>query len=100
MNPKLIAPVLGVLMLGGSTLALADGWNHHDRGPSFHSWHGDVRDRADRHWNEYRDHRWYRPAPRAYVQPAPHWHPYGPYASTPRPSRDNGVTIILRSHVN
>jgi hypothetical protein len=104
MNTKLIAPALGLLMLGGSTFALADGWDRHghdhDRGPAFHSWHDDARDRADRHWHEYRDYRWYRPEPRAYVQPAPHWHPYTPYAWAPRPYQQDGLTIILRGHVN
>jgi len=41
MNTKLIAPALGLLMLGGSTFALADGWDphgyDHERGPAFHS---------------------------------------------------------------
>ena len=102
MKTKLIASAIGLTMLGGCTFALADGWDRHDhdRGPAFHSWHDDAGDRADRHWREYRDYRWYRAEPRAYVQPAPHWHPYSPYAWTPRPYRDDGVTIILRGHVN
>ena len=104
MNTKLVASAIGLTMLGASAVALADGWDRYDhdrrgydRGPAFHSWHDDARDRADRHWHEYR---WYRAEPRAYVQPAPHWHPYTPYAWAPRPYQQDGLTIILRGHVN
>jgi hypothetical protein len=101
MNTKLIATALGLLMVGGSTIALADGWDHRDRGPSYHSWHDDRWDRADRHWHEYRDYRWYRPVPRAYVPPPrPHFHPYAPaYGWAPYPYVEDGVTITLHGRL-
>ena len=100
MNTKLIAPALGLLLLGGSALALADGWDRHDRGPSFHSWHDDGRDRADRHWQDYRDYRWGHTVPRVYVRPAPEFHPYAPaYGWAPRPYVEDGITITLHGHL-
>src|SRR5882672_2358995 len=101
MNTKLIAPALGLLMLSGSTLALADGWDHRGHGPTFHSWHDDRWDRADRHWQEYRDYRYYRPVPRAYVPPPPpDFRPYAPaYGWAPRPYVQDGVTITFQGHL-
>jgi hypothetical protein len=106
MNTKLLAPALGALLLGGSTLALADNWDsHHRGGPQFHAPHHDVSPRGGRHWDSYRDHRWSPPAPRVYWQPAPVWYPRVPvyggrgYSGNGPYNRD-GVTIILRGRIN
>jgi hypothetical protein len=105
MNTKtFLAPALGALLLGGSTLALAHDWDErHHGGPEFHAPHHDWY-RADRHWEGYRDHRWSPPAPPVYWQPAPVWQPYGGYGyggngwGSPAYDRD-GVTIILRGRI-
>jgi hypothetical protein len=59
MNTKLLASALGVALLVGSGIALADG-GHGDgrefRGSEHQSWHRDGWDRAERHWHEYRRH--------------------------------------------
>jgi hypothetical protein len=106
MNTKtLLAPALGALLLGASTLALAGNWDNRHRGaPEFHAPYHDSWSRADRHWEAYRDHRWSPPPPRVYWRPAPVWHPkgyvYGGSGWAPRPYNRDGVTIILRGRIN
>jgi hypothetical protein len=105
MNAKLLTPAVGLLLLGGSALALADdGWRH-DRhpGPERHGW-------QERGWGHSPPPRWRGPAyyygPRYYE---PRWCPprgygYGPPRPYYRPSAwgptgwgGDGLTIILRS---
>ena len=118
MNTRLLAPALGLVLLGTSALTLADdGWRHkgphggghpgwHDRGRGFGPpphWHGPV-------------HSHYYPAPphygyRAYPLPRPHGYHWGPpkgprgWGPPPhyRPSghyphgwNRDGITVILR----
>lgn len=103
MNTKFLAPVVGALLLGGSTLALAD--NRHDHGrPQVRGWHQDNRSRPERHWHEFQRYRYYNPDPHGYWRPGPgpHRHPYA-YRSDgwgPRAYDRDGVTIIFRGRLN
>ena len=97
MNTKILLPTLGALLLCSSTLALAGDWQDRGRSaPQYQSWHDGGWSRAERHWHEYRHYRgWehdrsYPAYPRGYWTPAPAYRGY---------DRD-GVTIILRGHVN
>jgi len=61
MNTKFVAPAIGLLLLlGGSSLVLAGGWDNHYRGPEARPFHHDDWGRAERHWDTYRDYRDYR----------------------------------------
>jgi hypothetical protein len=105
MNTKFLAPLVGALILGTSTLALAD------RGPDRYSgfsheraWQGrgsdDHRFERDRRPDFHHD-RWY--APRGYWVPAPPPVYYGQRYYAPRYERDHdrdGVSIILRGRIN
>jgi hypothetical protein len=84
MNSKLLASALGALLLGGSTLALADNWKgghrhghhqFHDRG-----WHGGHHGRspgyhyAPRHHYYAPRHHYYAPRGHRYYAPPRYWH--------------------------
>jgi hypothetical protein len=104
MNTKLLATTLGVLLLAGSGVALADDWHGHGRepvrGPERHGWDNDRWDRAERHWHEY--HRHYERRWNGYWVPAPVWQAPRPYYRDyyAPPYYDDGVTIILRGRLN
>jgi hypothetical protein len=97
MNTKVLAPALGVLLLAGSGVAMADHGHGREpvRGPERHGWDNDRWDRVERHWHEY--HRRYEPRWNGYWAPAPRPYYGGYYA---RPYYDDGVTIILRGRLN
>ena len=104
MNRKLLSATVGVLILAGSGLALADDWRDPHRLPQPYSGEGERWGGPDRHWHKYRDHdfhdRWY-PRPSGYSRPAPNWdsrhryergwgHAYGDHGvTTTRRGRDN-----------
>jgi hypothetical protein len=98
MNTKLLAPLVGALLLGGSALALADNGHSHGR-PQPRGWHHESWSGPDRHWHEFQRHRHYDVRPRGYLVPAPlpHRHPSAYRADGY--NRD-GVTIILRGRLN
>ena len=101
MNTKLLAPVVGTLLLAGSTLALAD--NRHDHGrPQVRGWHHESWSRPDRHWNQFQHYRRYDAHPHRYWRPAPipHRHPSAYQGWGPRAYDRDGVTIIFRGRVN
>jgi len=99
MKTQLIASALGIALLAGSGLALADKGRGNDRSGS-QSYH--HRDDGPRFAHGPRGH--YSPRPRAYG-PGYHWHgprwqhPYKGHYS-PGPQRygryDDGVTIIFK----
>ena len=98
MNRKLLSATVGVLILAGSGLALADDWRAPHRFPQPYSGDGERWGRPDRHWPEYRDHdfhdRWH---PYRYWRPAPDWGSHNRYDPDWRHAYgDDGVTIILR----
>jgi hypothetical protein len=110
MNKRFLVPAVGLVLLGGSALALADGgWRHDGRlehGP-FHDfdrgWHG-------RGWGHVPPPHWRGPV--SYGPPpvyGPRWYPprrFDPWGPRPYAHRGawerggwnrDGVTIILRS---
>jgi hypothetical protein len=97
MNTKLLAPVVGALLLAGSTLALAHDRHGHGR-PEFRGWHRDSWSRPDHHWNHYQQYRHYGPQPHGYFVPAPR-HPSA-YHGGPRGYGRDGVSIIFRGRIN
>lgn len=101
MNTKLFAPAIGALLLGGSTLALADSRHNHGR-PQVRGWQHESWSRPDRHWHEFQRHRHYDARPHGYWVPAPiqHRHPYAHPGWGPRAYDRDGVTIIFRGRLN
>ena len=105
MNTKLLAPLVGALLLGGSTLALAGNRHDDDRGhPQARGWHQDNWSRPERHWHQFQQYRHYDPRPRAYWAPAPipprHPSAYRSYGWGPRAYDRDGVTVIFRGRLN
>jgi len=100
MTTKLLASALGVVLLAGSGIALADHGHGREpiRVPAHRTWDSDRWDRAERHWDEY--HRHYEPRWNGYWTPAPVWHRPYVYPDYSRPDYDDGVTIILRGRLN
>jgi hypothetical protein len=111
MRTRLIAPALGLVLLGSSALALADGgWKHKGHhGGGYPGWH----DRGHGHRPHFGGpvHRHYYPAPRHHGYHAypprhhgPHWGPprggwgphYRPSGYYPHGWSGDGITVILR----
>ena len=100
MNRKLLSATVGVLILAGSGLALADDWRDPHRLPQPYSGEGERWGGPDRHWHKYRDHdfhdRW-SPHPYRYWRPAPEWRSYDHYERNWAHGYErDGATIILR----
>jgi hypothetical protein len=108
MNTKIIAPVVGVLLLGSSAVVLADerwhdrGWAREYRGWHDQGWHGRPEwfERHD-HRGYYDGRRWCPPRGPGYWGPRTAWHPDYRYGYPARhwggPAYDrDGVTVILR----
>lgn len=110
MRTKLIASTVGLLLLGGSALALAGGRDDHAaRYQEWHAdaWHGHRGHGFDRHPHRayYYGPRHFHDLPRPYVYraPAPVWHHGHPgpgYRGAPPQHDRDGVSIILRGHFN
>ena len=99
MKSKLLASAVGLVVLGTSTLALADNDRGHDRG--YHSRPAIVRPphAPGHYWSHPRPpavvhQHWHGPAWRA-----PYYHHYG-YAPRPYQRYDDGVTIIFKGRIN
>ena len=110
MNTRLIGTLIGGLLVGASTLALAGDWGGpvHGAQKQYRD-PGDGWSPADRHWNAYRDYRhdhYHRHHGGCqhdrlgYPNPGPAWH-FGPprhrYDWQYGASMADGVTVILRS---
>jgi hypothetical protein len=105
-NVKLMGVTLGLVLLGGSGLALADGGRDRgDRGR--HEWNGGGR--HDNKWDDRGRHEgWHRYAyPHHHYHYYPRWH--GPPAYYPHQQRngwgkrygyDDGVTIIFKGRID
>ena len=109
MSTRLLAPALGLILLGSSALALADGgWQHkgHYRG-GHPGWHDEGWKQGNRvHWRgPVYDHHYYAP-PRHH---GPYWGPprgHGGWGPPPHHYRSggyyppgwnrDGITVILR----
>jgi len=115
MNKKLLVPLLGALILGSSTLALADrGSSPIPQASDFRQMHDNGR-HGDRGWRNddgprhrydhgprYRHERWSPPHGHHHWHPAPRWGHYDRphyYGHQHGHGRD-GVSIIFRGHIN
>src|SRR5690242_2438181 len=104
MKAKLITLAIGAAILGSGTAAMANDWGHRDDNWRRHEW----REHERREWreHEWREHHrpywhrdWYHYEPRVERQYVPV--PVVPgYSSYPYGYDRDGVSIILRGHIN
>lgn len=101
MKSKLITVAMGAVLLSTGTLAMA----HDGRDRDDHGWRGHQWREHQWHEREWRDHhpRWHR----EYYRVEPRWEPrYVPVpdwryrSSYPHGYDRDGVSIILRGHIN
>jgi hypothetical protein len=101
MKSKLLTSILGVTLLGASTLALADNGRNHNRGLTYY---GPQDSHRYGHGRPHGDKRWHAHAPKHRHWRAPAWHaPYHRhYGYAPRHygRHDSGVILIFKGRID